>query len=252
MYSKDLKMNIQSKYRSEPSGLLTMTSSIEHADKYNKWILSKFVPFIGTNLLEVGTGQSNFKNYAKPYVQHYVSIDIDPEVIRRAKDLDPNGTYFLCDISDIKTIGELFQYRFDSIMIINVLEHITNDQSAINNMIELVAVNGHIFIFVPAFQFLYNDLDTLAGHQKRYTKKKILSLIPSERVDVVKLEYFNPVGAIGWYINKIAKHKDLDSKLMNRQMIFFDRYVLPFSWIFNYATKRIFGQSLIMVLKRKF
>lgn len=233
-----------------PTGFSTMTSSIEFADNYNNWILSKVKSYTGRNILEVGTGQGNFKKYLSVSNKNYYSIDLDKYVIERARERDPSGNYFEADISNSKTLKILGDLKFDLIIIINVLEHIKNDSITIENLINLLNKNGVLFIFVPAFQFLYNDLDHLAGHIKRYRKSSMAEIISKREVSILKLEYFNPIGGIGWYLNKLIKHNDLDDKSTNSQMRIFDKYIIPFSKFLNIFTSNFFGQSLITILRK--
>lgn len=232
-----------------PLGFKTMTSSIEFANNYNSWIVERAKPFISGNLLEVGTGQGNFKKIIQPYVKKYFSTDIDVEVIERAKNRDPKGNYFVADVSNKNDLME-FSNFFDTVIIINVLEHIEDDLKTINNLLSTIKKDGYLFIFVPAFNTLYNDLDKLAGHVKRYNKKDFFELNNKLNSEIVKIEYFNPVGGFGWFLNKFKRHNDLDSKEINNQMMYFDKYFLPISKVINVFTKKYFGQSLIVVFKK--
>lgn len=235
-----------------PTGFNTMTSAIEFADNYNNWILRKISKYIGkSNILEIGTGQGNFKKYFKNNFSSYISIDIDQNVIDRAKERDPDGEYYCLDIASDNQFNILSIKEINTIICFNVLEHIKEDRKAIMNMSQILSSNGHILLFVPAFMGLFNDMDRLAGHFKRYTKKSIFKLIDSTNIEIVSVEYFNPIGGIGWFFNKFLKHKSLDSNSLNSQVKFFDKYVIPFSRIINPLTKRFFGQSLICVLKKK-
>jgi hypothetical protein len=67
---------------------------------------------------------------------------------------------------------------------------------------------------------------------------------------IEKMYYFNPVGGIGWWLNKFAGHKDIDASAVNFQMAFFDKYILPLSRAVNPLTKRFFGQSIICVVRK--
>jgi SAM-dependent methyltransferase len=236
--------------KTEPRGFSTMTSSIEFADNYNRWIASKIIPYIKKSLLEVGTGQGNFKKFLDNYVEEYYSIDIDKNVVERARKRDPKGNYFQADITNFEQIKKLNR-DFDLIILLNVLEHIKDDLGALKNLLKILEKDGYLFVFVPAFLTLYNDLDRLAGHYTRYRIEDFYKLADNLNAQIVEYEYFNPIGGIGWYFNKFVRHNDLDSKSANKQMQVFDKYVVPVSKTINPLSKRIFGQSLIIVLQKK-
>lgn len=110
---------------------------------------------------------------------------------------------------------------------------------------------GNLLIFVPAFPFLYNSMDQLAGHFMRYTKASLQKIVNPVNSIIMKMEYFNAIGGVGWYLNKLIKHNDLNSKALNAQMKFFDKIIVPFSKRLNPITKNIFGQSILMVINKK-
>jgi 2-polyprenyl-3-methyl-5-hydroxy-6-metoxy-1,4-benzoquinol methylase len=232
------------------TGFETMSPAMEFVDNYNNWILSKFKPYIGQSLLEIGTGQGNFKKYIESIIQNYVSIDIDIEVIKRAKERDPQGNYIAIDASGDNFIQTISPFELDSVMCVNVLEHIPNHEKAMENMLSVLKPGGHLLLFVPAFNSLYNDLDSLAGHIRRYKKKDILPLIHPVKHEIIFNEYFNPIGGLGWWVNNFITHKNLNNNTVNNQVEIFDKYIVPISKIFNGVSKHFFGQSLITVIKK--
>ncbi len=233
------------------TGFASMSNSAEFATNYHKWILEKFKPFIHGNILEIGTGRGYFKKNLKTN-GHFVSIDIDKEIIANAKNNEPEGIYFLADISDKSTITPLNQFRFQSVLCFNVLEHIEEDALAIENIMDNLDENGYLLLFVPAFQVLFNDKDKLAGHLRRYTKKTLLQTLQNQtNIKIIKFEYFNPIGAIGYWFNKFVKHKSLNNKSISRQTKFFDKYLVSLSKALNPLTINMFGQSLVCVVQKK-
>ena len=231
------------------TGLSTMASSIEFIDNYNGWMIQKLRPYLGSRLLEIGTGQGNFRKYFLS-VEHFVSVDIDPVVTKRAAERFPEDVFIVADISGDEFLRKISGYVIDTVICANVIEHIENDDRAIGNLLSALRSGGYLFIFVPAFPFLYNDMDRMAGHYRRYTKGMMRKAV-GKSGQIVALEYFNPVGGLGWWVNKFIKHNDLDSKGINSQVVFFDKYMVPLSRIINPLTKGFFGQSLICVIKKE-
>ena len=125
-------------------------------------------------------------------------------------------------------------------------------KAGLNNMLELLEPGGHLLLYVPSFMHLYNDLDKLAGHLRRYKKNQIKELLNnSDNYQIIINEYFNPVGAFGWWVNKFKTHKNINSKNVNSQVLIFDKYVVPFSKFFNPLFKSFWGQSLYCVIQKK-
>jgi 2-polyprenyl-3-methyl-5-hydroxy-6-metoxy-1,4-benzoquinol methylase len=236
----------------EITGFETMASAMEFVDNYNNWIIGKFEPYCGNRFLEIGTGQGNFKKMFLRKAEKYVSIDIDEDVIKRASERDTKGVYEVADAAAPNFVEKLSHHKINTVICVNVLEHIPDHEKALNNMINVLQPGGHLLLFSPAFMHLYNDLDKLAGHVRRYKRHQIKNLIKNNsNAELVVNEYFNPVGALGWWINKFKTHKNINSENVNKQVLFFDKYVVPVSKFFNPLMKYIWGQSVYVVIRKK-
>ncbi len=233
-----------------PTGFSTMTSAIAEAHNYNNWIVDNFKSYITGDFLEVGIGFGNFKEKVQNQIESYAGVDIEEELIRQEQKKDVSASYYAADVSSSDFIS-IFEEEFkDSILMVNVLEHVDNDRLALENLLSILKPHGHLLLFIPAFMALYNDMDRLAGHHRRYTKRSLKSILPKQGVQIVKLEYFNPIGALGWWVNKFKSHTNLDSQNLNTQTEIFDKYLVPVSKAINVFTRYLWGQSLICVLKK--
>jgi SAM-dependent methyltransferase len=231
-------------------GFETFSPEIPQASRYARWIISTFEPFIGQAVLEVGFGHGTVRAHLPKGVQ-CVGLDVDPDVVEHASKEDPAATFVLGDVCAPSLRSLLAAWRFDTVLCVNVIEHVADDRSAVLNLLELLPSGGALLLFAPALPALYNDLDRLAGHYRRYRRSDLASLIPSELAHIRRLEYFNPLGAIGWWLNRFARHGSLADAGVGRQVRLFDRYAVPFSRRLNNLTRRWFGQSVLCVAKRR-
>jgi len=231
------------------SGFSTLSSSIGEADNYTKWILNVFSPYVGTRLVEIGLGYGNFLPFLHG-LEDYLGVDIDEDVVAAAAVARADVDFMVCDISEGCFPERVGIERFDTALCVNVLEHVDDDRTALENLLSVTRPGGHLLLFVPAFEFLYTSLDQLAGHLRRYRLDSLSQVLPESGVRVKRLEYFNPVGGVGWFAQKLVKHEDLDSGVMGAQIRIFDRYVLPLSRMFNPLTRRVFGQSIVCVVEK--
>lgn len=226
----------------------TYSSAMENASGYNKWIVSAFLPYIGRRLMEVGVGHGGFYELL-PKLDEYMGVDIDPVLIAKAQDRYPQLSYVVADIAAPDFVRKLGRNTFDTVLCINVMEHVENHTAGLDNLLSALTKGGRLLLFVPAFEFLYTDLDRLAGHHRRYIKKSITDMMDNRKARILRLEYFNPIGGIGWLANRFVKHSSLDSAVMNSQIGLFDKYILPFSRALNPITKSFWGQSIICVVE---
>ncbi|WP_295587114.1 bifunctional 2-polyprenyl-6-hydroxyphenol methylase/3-demethylubiquinol 3-O-methyltransferase UbiG [uncultured Lamprocystis sp.] len=230
------------------TGAQTYSSAIETADNYARWVLSTFVPNYGQRLLEVGLGHGGYRRLLPPTID-YIGLDIDPDSVNQARAHYPTDTYLQADITDPGLTALLAPREIDTVLCINVLEHIEQDAAAVQNLLSALVPGGSLLILVPAFQSLYSDLDQMAGHVRRYTLRDV-SRINGAGGIVVKARYFNAIGGIGWWLNKALRHTSLNSGAINQQILFFDRFVVPIARVVDRVSRSFFGQSMICVIRK--
>ena len=231
------------------SGRATFSPAMEIATGYNKWVISAFAPVLEGPILEVGFGHDGFRALLPRGARHIV-VDIDPEVVREARARHPDELVVEADVASPAFLDALGARRIDAVLCVNVLEHVSNDASAMLNLLSCLRPHGHLCILVPAFPALYNDLDRLAGHERRYRVEGLRALVPPDLGRVERLEYFNPVGGLGWWLNGLVRHRRLSAPAIAWQVRFFDSVARPVSMVMNRLTRRVFGQSVLAVVER--
>ncbi len=142
---------------------------------------------------------------------------------------------------------EIRNKKFDLIVLFDVLEHIENDLSALQELSLLLKKDGHLFITVPALPFLWSKHDEKHHHYRRYTKASLQTTIIQAGLKVNKLTYFNfflfPAILAARLWNKCLKktHDDLaqPSPLLNGLLtkIFASE---RFYWKFSASYRRVF------------
>ena len=202
------------------------------------WVVREFDAFLHGNILEIGIGHGSYCSLLRTRGQ-YLGIDIDAESVTDAQARFPGVPFAQCDILDLAVLRALIPEGANAVVMINVLEHIENDQEALANIIEVIKPGGHLLLSVPALMMLYNELDRLAGHYRRYTAARLRDLLGLS-VAVVTLKYMNPIGGFGRSLNSVARPASLNSAAINRQILIFDRYILPISKILQSAISLVF------------
>ena len=232
------------------TGKETYSSAVEEARNYTRWVVSAFAPFFGRSVLEIGMGHGGFYHQLPP-LQHYIGADLDAELVKRAQGLYPTLRFVQADIAEPGLADRLAGTSIDTVLCANVLEHVEDDRAAMANLLGVLSPGGHLLLLVPAFQRLYNDLDRLAGHVRRYSWAEVAALVPGSNADIRRLEYFNPIGPIGWLLNGLIAHRSLESRAVTEQVRLFDTYVVPISKFLNPLTRRFFGQSVLCVVRKR-
>jgi SAM-dependent methyltransferase len=232
------------------TGKQTYSSAIAEARNYTRWLVDTFAPYLHGRIIEVGIGHGSYCQFLSKFGE-YLGIDIDNESVREARDRYSGCSFAVCDILDGELLKKTVSNGVDAVVSINVLEHIKDDAAAVRNLVDLLTPGGHLLLAVPAFMVLYNDLDRLAGHHRRYSVKLLGSLLSDQPVEIVRLCYFNPIGGLGWFVNSLKRHHALDSDGVNGQIKFFDRYLISISRAADPLFRSIFGQTVICIAQRR-
>ena len=208
--------------------------------KYQFKIISKYIQ---RNVLEVGPGTGNNLKYYKNKASTITLLEINKKLARSLKKKFYKNKKIKILNSNIHSIKK----KFDTIMYMDVLEHIKTDKKEIKKAINLLNPGGYLIIFVPAFQVLYSNFDRDIGHVRRYRKFFFFNLAKKYKIKLIELKYFDSIGFIFAIINRLVgtnnqNNVGLGIKIWNN-FIFLSKF-------FDFILKNMFGKSLLCVLKK--
>jgi glycosyltransferase involved in cell wall biosynthesis len=190
--------------------------SMRRARGLNRWILQQFERYIGRRVLEAGCGIGNFTELLLDR-ERLVCVDNDPLYVEMANwrlGHMENVVTLQRDLADPRTYVELAQERVDTIVCLNVLEHIAPDEQVLRAFYDVLEPGGHAIILVPAHMWLYGPCDEALGHVRRYTSTELHSKMQAAGFEVVMMEEFNRMGVPGWWLNKQLGRRDLNPRQM--------------------------------------
>lgn len=190
---------------------------------YKRWIFDTIAPFLGERVLEAGCGSGNLASFViqSPRVRHYVGIEKLPELCSAIKNnLKPGGDQTVEILNgDLEgnDLAGLAERPFDTIICLNVLEHIDDDQKLLSLFEKILKPEGTILLLVPAFQWLYGSIDRVIDHYRRYSRKELAGKLKNAGFIPVRIRYFNACGILGWLwhgkIRRLAVHPSGDMKM---------------------------------------
>ncbi|HEX8287401.1 MAG TPA: class I SAM-dependent methyltransferase [Pyrinomonadaceae bacterium] len=223
--------------------------AMSFAVNYHNWILDEFRPFLGKNIVEVGSGTGSFSE---------LLLQEKPETLNL---VEPSEmfVYLKQNLSQMKNGVETNFYQAifaqvrekiaegkkpDSIIYVNVLEHIEDDAGELEMIRETLAQKGRVFIFVPALMSLYGEFDRKIGHYRRYTKEELERKCAAAGFKILKSKYFDFAGIFPWYVKyKLLKSDSLESGAVTA----YDKYAVPviskFESFFNFPI----GKNILLV-----
>lgn len=219
--------------------------TMEKSKQYNDWLFSLISPYVSGDILEIGSGIGNFTGKLMTLGSVWAS-DINSQYLKKLS--NRFGGKIQIHSYNVELDGEFSRNKkFDSIICLNVLEHINNDSRALSHMFDRLKPEGRLVLLVPAHQRLYSIFDKSLGHFRRYTTLDLKSKLTKIGFNKVTIRYLNWFGAIGWFIYmKLGKSIRIpDSKLsifdkLASILLFPERYIkLPFGLsVFAIAYKK--------------
>lgn len=192
-------------------------------DEYSQWMYSKFKHHLGKRIMEIGCGiGNNLNNLAENPQTEIILTDYREDYLQQLKDEfseRPNISFYLYDATH-EAPKELQYNPPDSIVMLNVLEHINEDELVLKNLYNLLPSGGKLIILVPAHQALYCKIDENLEHFRRYSLNELTGKMSAAGFKIVDSYHFNPVGAAGWFVTgKILRAKQIQSEHVKGQKL---------------------------------
>jgi 2-polyprenyl-3-methyl-5-hydroxy-6-metoxy-1,4-benzoquinol methylase len=225
----------------ENDGQLKTLDNLSKAFNYNEWIFNLTKPHLGKRILEVGCGVGNMTLYLTDRIVLGADIDSDYlNIARKRFKGKRNINFHLIDLE--KGLKYFKKFKPDTIVCINVLEHIRRDEKFISECESLLSPGGKLILFIPAMPSIYGQMDKTYGHFRRYTKIEILRKV-HKKLNVVKCEYLNIFGVLGWWYNgRLLKMKTIPGT----QLLVYDKF-FKFFMLLEKKIPKFFGLSLFVV-----
>jgi SAM-dependent methyltransferase len=90
---------------------------------------------------------------------------------------------------------------FDTVVCLNVIEHVPDDVGALRNIREVLTNGGRAIVLVPFGPRLYGSLDEVLGHCRRYTQEQLIGVAQQAGFQVEEILKFNRPGVPAWWLN---------------------------------------------------
>jgi SAM-dependent methyltransferase len=219
--------------------------AMSFAINYHEWIIEELVPFFGQSVVEVGAGAGDLTAMLlQTELKHLFAFEPSSNVfpLLRSK---------IKGLSRVTAINEFFSpdhvpEAIDSVLYINVLEHIEDDHAELLTAYHAIRHGGHLLLFVPALSWLFSDADKNVGHFRRYHMKPLVTLVEKAGFVVEKTRYFDLAGIIPWYVNFVL----LKNTFSARNVALYDKVVVPPMRLFEKAITPPIGKNILLVAKK--
>lgn len=233
----------------EPIGEETL-ARVARMDRVTAWIAERVLAETGRRVLEIGAGRGDFTRrlLARPGIERVVAIEPNCDharQLRRLAEEHPALSVVEADFPPPEGAAPI-EEGCDTIVCLNVLEHIADDGAALAEMRQALTPGGRLLLLVPALPALFGTLDVFLMHHRRYRRAELESRLRAAGFRVRRLAYFNLFGMLGWWWNSRIRRAPI---LPTGQLDLYNRLVPVFRRIETWSGPPI-GQSLWAVAER--
>jgi glycosyltransferase involved in cell wall biosynthesis len=221
--------------------------AFSEAPNFNRWMADTIRPHVGKYVLEIGAGIGNLTRVLAPRRKKYFATDLDGEHLERLRvrlSGRPNLETALLDASRAEDYVP-FRGRADTVVCLNVLEHIEDEAAALLSIHETLQDGGRAIILVPEGQSLFSSLDAELGHCRRYSEDDLRRRMREAGFVVENVLHFNRISRPGWWWNgKVLKRRTIG----RFQLKLFDRMV----WLFRRSDGKLpWAPTSLIAIGRK-
>jgi SAM-dependent methyltransferase len=226
--------------------------AMSFARNYHRWILDLFAPHLGHRLVEVGAGAGSFSEMLLERAPDSLTL-VEPSQMcvrlsERVRGWKTEARVRVFNDTFASVAARVLEEeRPDSIIYVNVLEHIADDEAELRLISDALAPGGRVFIFVPALRWLYGSFDEQVGHRRRYTRRELTEKCERAGLSIVRAVYFDAAGVVPWWL----KYRVLRSEKMEPSAVrFYDEFCVP---LLRRAEARIpvpLGKNVLLVAEK--
>jgi SAM-dependent methyltransferase len=224
--------------------LVETLETLDGADRYSRWIYELAEPHLGKDVLEAGAGHGTFTELLRES-RRVVACDPSPRCAALLRSRFTDDT--TVEVMETDLHGAVDAGPYDSVVMINVLEHLEDDMAALRDAWDALRPGGRLILWVPALQRLYSELDRSFGHHRRYHLKQLRQLLGVTGFNAIEVRYVNAVGALGWWV--LAKQLNRRPTTAASVQLF-DRLVVPVERRLDERARLPWGQSIFAVAVR--
>jgi SAM-dependent methyltransferase len=184
-------------------------------------ILGELLPHVGPRVLEVGAGLGLVTEQLVDAGRTVTALEPDPSLHSRIGARGAGATVLNATLASSGLEGP-----FDTVLYVNVLEHIEDDTAELAGARGLLAPGGNVVIFVPAMPSLWGTMDAVSGHFRRYRRRELATVVRAAGLRPQVVRNYDPVGiAPYWLAYRVLRRKVLGGAAVGA----YDKLIIPAS-----------------------
>lgn len=206
-------------------------------------------PYIVGDVLEVGAGiGTNTALLDTGPRGRWVCLEPDPQLASRMAAKIQQGTNPRVYETVCGTLSDLAPSdRFDTIIYIDVLEHIEHDREELQAAAGRLRPTGRIIVLSPAHQRLFTPFDQAIGHFRRYDRPMLRAISPPG-VRIEELVYLDSAGLLASSANAMFLKQSMPTE---KQLKFWDKWLVPVSRVIDKHLGHNLGKSVVGIWRKE-
>ena len=221
------------------------------ASNWKAYIRREIGPYVKGHVLEVGAGiGGTTRSLINGRERSWTCLEPDRELAKRIALTIKNNSRSVDQMPKV-IVGNIdhpgCNRNYDTILYIDVLEHIENDELEIRKAVQKLSQKGCLIVLAPAHQYFYSSFDAKIGHFRRYQQKRLLSIPPAD-TKLLRIRYLDCVGCLASFANKLILRSGLPTQ---RQIATWDRVMVPLSRLFDPLFGHKIGKSIFVIWQKK-
>lgn len=177
---------------------------LSRAERYNRWMFRQIAPHLGQRVLEIGAGIGTLTRYLVGR-ELVLATDLNPRYLRilaNTFERHMRVQVLPLDLTDFDPAA-FAPHRLDTVVCLNVLEHVEDDRRALRRLYDLLVPQGRLVLLVPAHRRLYGAIDRAIHHYQRYERAELVERVREAGFEVEQVRFFNRLGVLGWWVNSV-------------------------------------------------
>jgi SAM-dependent methyltransferase len=215
---------------------------------YYSWIMETFGSHVAGHVVEYGAGTGTVSSRLATLATKLTLVEPSPNLVvmlRHRFEAFPQIEVIAASLQ--AHVAGLGENAIDTIVLVNVLEHIEDDRAALAHLFRVLKPGGKLLVFVPALQVLMSTLDQIHGHYRRYQKGDLKAKIIAAGGEVAICRYFDLIGVLPWFVlNRLLGSTTFNPTLVHIN----DRFAVPISRVLEQIVGAPFGKDLILVARK--
>ncbi len=222
-------------------------------EPYYRWTFSLLEPYLGRRVMDAGCGIGNFTQLIAERAGYVLATDLSPrniELLSRRFCGSESVEVLQADLGHELDLAAIRKKVIDTVVCLDVLEHIEDDVSLLASFRELVQPGGTLLLKVPACTWLYGSIDVASSHYRRYSKATLIEKAEQAGWESVDIFHMNVFGVLPyWFKSRILKKSVNFSRTFSHWQIQLIRHAIPLMKVVDGLIGPPIGQSVILVAK---